>query len=840
MRLIVVLTCLSMSGFAVADQAQAAVRENTVIASQELGSALQQFARQREVQLLYRSELVENRRTAGASGELTVEEALTRILGGTGLTFRYLGEEGITIVPLSAADPQAGTPPTPSPGAQASGGDAADPRMVLEEVVVTATKREESLATIPASITVVSGVEVERRNMLTFDDLVRVVPGVNVTSPANNAVRITIRGIAGEANTNPTTGVMLGNLSFTDAYVPHVTLDPNPFDMRTVEVLKGPQGTLFGASALNGALRFVPNEPEMGEFSGRYYLQYSDVSEGDSPWGGGAVVNMPLGERAALRLTGFHHDLPGWVDNLRMDDPDSNRGEQTGGRAILEFNPSDALSVSLMYAGQKTHHNDISNTDNFEGNLSSNSRPRASPTDLRYDLGSLTVSYDFGGSTLVSETGYIQKDYHGELENTFGVVPDAPLPLVLVYELGDSESWSQEFRLVSKDGADSRWSWVVGAFASQQDITQYGAYLLGHESVPPAIMAGVLDQLIPGLGNAWLLLGQPPYNAADIDVKVKEYAAFFDVTRSLNEQWGVSFGGRLYQTESGGTVDNSGLLMFALGYPNGRVLDDVVKDDGFNPKVSLQWRPSEGVNLYAAASKGYRVGGVQWGTAGLLAAYPAPDTFKTDDIWNYELGARTTWLDRTLSLDLTAFYALWNDPQVLILDPSGLGSYIDNVGQVESKGIEASLSYLFPIEGLSLRAAVAYTDARTTEDFNSATNQVVPSGTTWPLAPEWQTAATIAYERSIGDWVWGASFSHSYMSEAIYGITQPDTVFGDSVMDAQLMVGNRTWPTQPELSLTVNNLDDTRMLNTAYSGATFQSGNYIQPRTLMLRLSGRF
>ncbi|MFT3754538.1 MAG: TonB-dependent receptor [Pseudoxanthomonas sp.] len=720
-------------------------------------------------------------------------------------------------------------------------GNAARSATELDTVVVTATKREKALRDVPASITAISGDELEQRGVQNIEEITRLVPGVNISSPAGNAQRITIRGIAGEANTNPTTGILFGNTSFTDAYVPHVTMDPNPFDMQSVEVLKGPQGTLFGASALNGAVRYTPAQPVLGETSGKYYLQGGSVSEGSSVWGTGAALNLPVGNDAALRVVAFDRKLPGWVDDVVPGKKDANQGTQHGFRGILAVQPDDALDIRLTYAYQKTDRDDSASADNFDGILLQRTHALTSPSSQKYHLGNLSISYDLGAFRFVSETSAIYKRYHAVGESSGNLIPLSMIgnqPLVIGPGDEQSDTYSQEFRLVSNDGPDSDWSWIVGVFGSRQDIDQYGANQLGN----PAIVIPVLNLLGPGLGNLWYALGQPDYSASYIDVRVQEVAAFFDLTRNLGN-WELSAGGRLYKTKSGGTVLNNGLMMTVLGFPAGYVIDDTVEDSGFSPKLSVLWRASDNVNFYSTVSKGYRVGGVQWGTAGLTGL--APNTFKTDTIWNYELGMRSTWLDRTLSLDATAFYEKWKDPQVLVFPPGMPAAYVDNVGGVTSKGLEAALRYLFPIDGLSLGLSASYTDAKTTEAFTDSAGHLVPAGTRWPLSPKVQTAATLAYDRYAGNWHFGGSITNAYMSKAIYGINQASEVFGYPLTDVQLRLANTAWKTQPELSLTVSNIADKRGLSTAYAGGTFvgtpwYSGSYVQPRTVMLRLSGSF
>jgi iron complex outermembrane receptor protein len=710
----------------------------------------------------------------------------------------------------------------------------------IEEVIVTATKRETSLREIPASVAAIGGAELEQRGAQGLEDIVRLVPGVNLTTPSDGATRVTIRGIAAEANTNPTAGILFGNVSFSDAFLPRVTLDPNPFDLKSVEVLKGPQGTLFGAGALNGAIRYVPEGPQFGVQETKYFAQYITLDHGAGGPAYGAALNLPIGdgEQFALRLVGFDREAPGWVDNKQTGRSDVNRIDQSGARGILGWRPSQPWDISLMVAWQQTDARDLPVTDNDGGDLSVSNKPRSSPSHRAYDLASLSVRYDLDAASFVSESAYTNKWAHNQVDASSRLLPGGPLPILAQNDDSHSGTWSQELRLVSRDAPESKWRWVAGVFASHQDIGYTLAAPIGDASIPLETTTAILNAG-GGLGDIWLALGQPNYLNLATDVVVKELAAFGDLTRRLGDLE-LSVGGRLYQTTSGGVAQQNGLLLALTGGGAEHRIDEQMKESGFNPKLSLLWHASDNVIEYAAISRGFRVGGVQPGFSTALAAAPAPDSFKSDSIWNYEIGTRTQWLDQRLRFDLTAFLEEWKDPQTLEFDPSGLITYIDNIGGVESRGLEAALQALLPIRGLSFTATVAYTDARTTEVFNAANGQRIEPGSRWPLSPKWQTAETLAYARDLARWTLGGSITHSYMGKAVYGLSQPTMIFGYSQWDVQINASCRSLAWLPEWALIVNNLGDERGVSNSFSGATYEDVTYIQPRAVTLRLSGRF
>ena len=519
-------------------------------------------------------------------------------------------------------------------------------------------------------------------------------------------------------------------------------------------------------------------------------------------------------------------------------------GRLQGARAIVAWKPVDALNISLGYATQRGHWNDFPSTGSRDGQLSVDNRPRSTPYDQRYDLASLKVDYDFGPFSLTSESSSVHTRYDAFNEQSGSVIQGGTLPVFAGTIQNNANMWSQEFRLTSNDDSSSPWSWTTGISASRQSIYVGEQDFFGAPNLSPLTTAEAINTAVPGLGSAWLLEGYPDYDNLRANVAVKEIAAFFDVTRKLGNDWELTLGGRLYRTQSGGVVTNNGLQAQLFGYADGLVVDQTVKQDGFSPKVSLLWHLNKNINLYALANKGYRVGGPQWGVPALTGLATTPSTFKTDTIWNYELGMRSKWLDNKLSWDASLFYENWKNPQVFLADSSGLGSYIGNVGQVVSKGAETSLQYLVPqLPGLSFKFSGAYTHAVITEPLTTSYGTTISSGTPWPLSSKWQTAATLDYEHSIGDWYVGGYLTNTYLSKAIYGLTQPEQVYGYAQWSAQIRLGNFNLPSSPELSLSVDNLTNHRGITNAFSGtapAAYQVVTYLQPRTIMLRLTGSF
>lgn len=718
----------------------------------------------------------------------------------------------------------------------------------LEEIVVTATKRAEPLREIPATIDVLSGKDLEREGIQNIEQIVSQVPGVNLTDEGagGSPKRITIRGISAGFGTNLTAGTLIGDIPFTDPFAPKVQLDPNPFDIATVEVLKGPQGTLFGGTGLNGMIRYVPEAPDLAAFHIKYYTQLTSYpGNGGSGWNYGAMINAPFaGNEAALRLVGFHRDAPGYVDDLLNEKRDVNTLSQYGLRGILAWEPDERWRISLLGATQSTKEDDIAFTDYYDGRLERTSSARPSPSEAEYSLANLSIEREFDWGSLLSQTSYVDKqfDVFVDASRITSGVTNSPPPLLAIVDDNHSKSIVQELRAVSSPG-DGPWKWLAGAFYYSMDLydcAEAGA-LQGLPNLPiPGPLTGILANPCPG--NADKISGMLDVGQLVGDLNLEEQALFGEVTRQLGEDWDLTLGARAYRLTTTGVVTFAGVIYAAQNnlMPGRRPADS--SEDGISPKASIAWRPSDDLKFYFTTSRGFRFGGPQ-----LAASTPTTqikETYKSDSLWNYELGLRSDWLNRTLRVDASVYLIDWKDPQVnqLTPPPASIG-FIDNVGGARSKGVELSLNYLPSfLEGLSLDASVAWSQTETTKEFEAASGTFVPAGSPWPLAPRWQTAATLAYARPILSWQAGASIRHTYLGQACNNIECTARVFGYRTLDLNLFASPDEGSWWPQLSLTLANLTDERGYSniTTNPAPAIDSVNYIAPRSLVLRLSGNF
>lgn len=711
----------------------------------------------------------------------------------------------------------------------------------IEEIIVTATKREESLREIPQSITAFSGDALEKSAIQSADQIVRMSPGVNLMDGGQQAARITIRGISSGQDANQTTGTIYGNVSLTDPYLQLVTLDPNPFDLKSVEILKGPQGTLFGAGGFGGAIRYVPAPPVFGVWETKYFAEYTSVAEsGKGAPIFGAAINIPVGtdDTVAMRLVGIQRRDPGVYDDTGRNLKDVNTLKQTGLRGALAWKPSDAWDIKLLYIYQTMSAADYGFADNKEGRLSRDTTPTASPTDNKFQLGNFSVNYAFDWATVTSDTALIKKSVIFEKDQTRIINPGDLLTTlgvtgVQIDTLNETETATQEFRLTSPGDSDSPWKWATGVFGSTED---YHAVIVVPATGP------ILPLPLPFPNPVLTPDGKVILGTLNVDAKVQELALFGEVTRQLGEDWSLSLGARAYRTSSGGTVNNVGIAFTGISPTN-----ETVVEKGISPKVSLTWKATEDIMSYATVSRGYRVGGVQPGIVTIVAAGDAPKFFESDSLMNYELGLRTTWFENTLHADLAAYYLDWRNPQTRVFSSKdGLSNYFTNVGRVSGKGIEGSIEWLPPVEGVAVTFGVSYNKTVTSVPFKLSDSETVPTGTPFPQSPTWQTATTLAYAPDIGDWKPSIALTHTYLGKAINDLATKLPIFGYQQFDLNLSLINPTLPWLPNISVIGTNILDERGI-TYRNGSTpgsatanFVDAVYTRPRALTVRISGKF
>ncbi len=558
----------------------------------------------------------------------------------------------------------------------------------LEEIIVTAQKRTESLQDIPFSVAAVTEESIRRTGSTNLAELARNVSGLAITDLGPGQSQVAIRGISAgqvvrdQAGVKESVGIYLDESAISVALF---TPDLDLYDVERFEVLRGPQGTLFGAGSSSGTLRYITRQPQLDEFTVTTELTAATVDDGEFGGGVKGALNVPLGDTAAGRIVAYYSQLPGFIDSVypgRGTKEDVNSGERTGVRASLRFEPNEDLSITPRVVYQKLETDGFPRIDvwNILGNPYTTTEPavsvgeRRQVTQLRegidddFTLVDLTIDYDFGAVTLTSVSAYTDRQVvvtrdasqltgsvTYDLQNAYGsgdISADVRLNSPLI-DSTDLEGFSQELRLSSND-VDAPFRWLVGAFYQQVD-RQYG------QALPtPGYDARVIGPLGPPLtGLDSTDFGAPPDNPyfSDLTYDFEQFALFGEATYHFTDAWSLTAGLRYYDFSEDRVLTFAGLFA-DQGYTDE---PGSTSSDGYSPRAILAYRPNDDLLFTAQVARGFRLGGINdplnvtLCTAADLAVYDGNPTWDDEETTNYELGAKTRWADGTVQLNGAVF-----------------------------------------------------------------------------------------------------------------------------------------------------------------------------------------
>lgn len=730
--------------------------------------------------------------------------------------------------------------PLPDEPAQPVPVAAKTPPDVLQEVIVTATKRAQAVRDIPSSIAVIKGEQLEQLGMRKVKDILALVPGINMQDEiAGMQRKVSVRGVGPDSGTNQTVGSVMGDIPISDPYGSATIADPNPWDMRTVEVLKGPQGTLFGATSLAGLIRYVPNAPELDRWQGKVFYDYTMLDRGGNAPSYGGAVNIPIGDTIAVRASGIYQDIPGVLDsrNPARNEDDIDSGKSWMGRVMALWQPTDRLTINLMATREQRHSDDMGITTFADGSYTRDDAPTASPTDNGYSLASLDLRYAFDWATLVSLTGYQEKTSANDVDASNLVVPLARAGISLLRADRDVHTHGvmQELRLVSADD-DSRFSWLIGGFYSTYRADIRSTLRVSSPDVLDYLTALLPLPVLEQLTANGLTLSDSRYDPLDATEQALFGEANYDFTDALR----LTLGGRLYRTKVEGTLESKGLSSANNGATPGST------EKGWSPKIALTYKPSHDVMFYGTVSRGFQFGGFNLPT---VQAANVPLSFKSSTLWNYEIGLRTDWFQRTLRFDITGFVLDWTNPQVN--QTEGLNSFVDNVGSTRSLGAETTIRWLTPIKGLSIEQSTSYIEARTAEPFDDVSGNQVPKDTLMPSSPRVQSVTSLSFKQPIGAYLTQTTLINSFRSKSWTDITHYTGIDAYSLLSLNFNITRTDLSWAPSLTLSVNNLTNVQKVIAGFGqepGAQQALSNivgnssyvYTRPRSVVLRLSADF
>ncbi|WP_293781279.1 TonB-dependent receptor [Sphingosinicella sp.] len=734
-------------------------------------------------------------------------------------------------------------------------GTAAAQEAVGDEIIITALKRDTNLQDTPISISAITGDAISNSGVQSIADLNSSVPSLTFVDGGPSQRRVVIRGIqaAGEPTVGtyydetPVTGV-IGAGNDAGGSTPELRL----FDVERVEVLRGPQGTLYGSGSMGGTLRVIYKKPT-NEFDAAIDTSLSATKHGGANFEASGMVNVPIAtDKLAMRATGFYRKADGYIDNTTLRIKDINEQKYYGGRLLLRATPTDDLTIDAAYYMNRAR-TDTPSWTLEAGKYNSDALTRQ-PIRDDVDLFSLTAAYDFGGVVLTAAGSYMERDIStvsdvsrfirstrtaagcGARLNGSPAIPCAGTQLTDYYALVDSQStsalfpqqnmeaWTGEIRL-SSDGTGPL-NWTIGGFFSDRDI---------HVENPQVNADPVTGAIIYPLEIA---------TSRYINDSLRQVAAFgevsYDVTDRLNLTAGVRY--FRYDKDINGETTKGSILVGAVVRPLSFVSSD---EDGTAFKFNASYKITDDVLFYAEASQGFRPGGANQviGLAQELTPY------QSDSLWNYEAGLKTTLLDRKLTLNMDVFQIDWSDMQISTRTPNGAFAYIGNAGSARIRGFELEGS-LRPVEGLSISGNLAYLDAKLTEDQPNAGTSIAPAagfdGDRIPFVPKFTAGLSAQYVWGLAEGLNGFLRMDANHVGGSWSDFRPSYVFTRYIDDyeiANLRIGVEAEDNAWGVYAFVNNLFDDTAITRSTSNAIAQNRtlvNSVAPRTVGLNFRANF
>ncbi len=698
---------------------------------------------------------------------------VTRIVLGSALIFTFSwGLPAMAQEPQESAASEDGQVDTEEPG-----------ETFGETVTVTARKREETLQDVPFSVAAPTEVILRERGVESLEGVSANVAGFSIQNLGPGQSQVAMRGVSAGQIVRDQPGVKEQVGVYLDESVISLSLftpDIDLFDMNRVEVLRGPQGTLFGAGSLSGTVRYISNQPELGVSESFGEFSLTSIDGGDAGGQAKFVVNVPLGESTAMRVAAYYTRMGGYIDAVQPGlsvKENVNTGDRTGVRWAFKYQPNERLTVTPRVIYQEVTADGWNRIDDFNilGNPFTTTRPAVDlgerqqftqfeePFSDEFLLLDLNINYDFGNFALTSVTSYTDRDVLVVRDATaltasitggsigFGesiFTLDAPLD-----DATTAQVLTQEFRL---SGSKERLEWVGGVFYSSTD-RDYGQSLLvnGFESASGIPTAGAF-----GAGRDVLFF-------SDLAYQLDQLAVFGEVTYSVTDRLDLTAGLRWYDFEEDRTQTFDGIFA-APGTTLGSTTTD-----GVAPRLIASFAVNDKTQLNAQISKGIRLGGINdplnipLCTPQDLVTFGGRDSWDDEELWNYEVGAKSTIMGGRGTFNVAGFYMDISDLQATVTAGSCSSRVVFNVPNARSQGLEmefaAQLSHHF-----DFAVSASYTDSElrsTVTSTDAAGNVTVVSGieegNRLPTVPQFQAfaAGTYRWEMKKG---WGGYVVGTY------------------------------------------------------------------------------
>lgn len=678
---------------------------------------------------------------------------------------------------------------------------AQDDDLLLEEIVVTATKRAASIQDVPFSINAQSANDIRKTGSQSLEDLSRNVAGLMIQNLGPGQSQVAIRGVSAGQIVRDQPGVKEQVGVYLDESVISLSLftpDLDFYDLSRVETLRGPQGTLFGSGSIGGTVRYITNQPDPTKTEATMELDFNKMKDGEIGGHIKGMVNLPFDDNNALRMVVYHTDYAGFIDAITDRDgsrvKDVNDGVRKGFRVAFRSEPSESLSITPRVIFQKIDMNGFNRQEVF--NLYANEF-----TSPAYQFGEreqfrrlaerfidetliadLTIEADFDTVSLTSVSSYTDRDILVSRDAsalTGSVSVDLGYPneaVALPSNLRDTtrvEQFTQELRLASNN--DGPLQWIAGVYYANTDrFYQQFLPTPGYDAFTDAVLgAGTASATSAGVGPA-----DSPF-FSELPYKLEQYAAFGEVTYDVNDRLQLTVGGRYYDFTEEREIDQVGL--FGSGTVD-RV--DATESNGFTPRFMLSYDVNDEVTLNAQVSQGFRLGGVNdplntgLCNADDLETFGGFQAYGDEKLWNYEAGIKVN--KGAFSFNAAAYYNEINNLQVTLDAGSCSSRVVFNVDKAHSMGLETELKAVVT-ENFDFTFAASVNEAKFDTNVSAAGQVLIADGDRLPSTPNVNIGATMYWHFPVSLFGGSEFFVSSTVQHRSSIITQPTDQRNDGI-----------------------------------------------------------
>ncbi|EJL22447.1 TonB-dependent receptor [Novosphingobium sp. AP12] len=711
--------------------------------------------------------------------------------------------------------------------------DAAADGLAKDDIIVTATKRELRINDVPMPISAVSGDQLKAMNANSLADYITRLPGVVFNDYQPGISEVVIRGIAATTyheQGQTTVGYYLNEVPLVEPGFPIGIPDIDTFDLKRVEVLRGPQGTLFGTSTLGGAVNYVAETADASKFdaAAQGLVGTTKNASGELNYAAKAMVNIPLvKDQLAVRVMALQRVDAGYLDNPGIGVNGSSDYRTRGLRGSIVATPVEGTALTYLSTYQDTKLDDQTYLD--LDNPYIRNTPRAEPQKTDFWLNSLRLDQDLSFATLTMLGSITTKNNTTLYSYPYAYVTGVTTGDDAAYSLGDAHANIKSFETRLASSGDGPFQWLIGfSYMKARKHSDDRIYQGGAEAfidANPALYGGNPGSLIAPNDAIYGYLS---------DTSNKNWGVFGEASWEFVPTVTLTLGGRYYNTRNTAEITNAPGSLAPGSYTTVASSFGVKqKEDGFTPKVSLSWKPSKDLLAYATYSQGYREGGPNPNAAILTGI---PTSYKSDTVDNYEAGVKASLFDNVLTIDLAAFHIQWNDIQArLFTDAPYYYSYVTNAGGAKIDGVEFA-GTVQASRMISFGSNVTHQDGRLSKFLPDtfAVGGGYGSGTTLPGSSKWSVASNVRFEMVDTPGAPSIELAHRYLSKAPVAFGNDAKRGGFSVFDLRASMG--LGENIRVMAFANNIFDKFGILNAPFTSQAVPAGSIIRPRTIGVKL----